>query len=192
MKLLQNNINESDSMKRKLADRPNWSRILKKEYKQTYINDNSFHGYISSLTLQEVKDPLYVKYETEELCIVDDGYLWVMHFPDGMNYSTTTTIDRQGRIVQWYFDVVHSQGITEDGVPYIDDLYLDLVYLPDGRIFILDEDELAEALRNGLIKRYEYESAYQTLNEIINSIKTNTNYIINNTLNHLKLLDLCK
>ncbi|WP_442600754.1 DUF402 domain-containing protein [Paenibacillus sp. KN14-4R] len=173
-------------MKRKLADRPYWSRILKKEYKQVYINDISFCGYITSLALNE---PLYVKYDTEELCIVDEGYLWVMHFPDGMNYTITTTIDKQGRIVQWYFDVVQSQGINEDGIPYIDDLYLDLVYLPDGRIFILDEDELEEALSKGLIKQSEYESAYQTLNEIINSLKTNTNSIINNILNHLELLE---
>jgi len=168
------------TVKRKLADRPNWSRILKKEYRQTYRNDSSFRGYITSLSLLEVREPLYVKYENEEICIADDGYLWVMHFPDGMNYSTTTTIDRQGKVVQWYFDVIRGQGVTDEGIPYIDDLYLDLVYLPDGRIFILDEDELEEARSNGHIKPYEYELAYQTLKEIIDSIKTGTNPIIFN------------
>ena len=38
------------------------------------------------------------------------------------------------------------QGIDADGIPYFDDLYLDLVVYPGGTIIVDDMDELEEAL----------------------------------------------
>ena len=35
----------------------------------------------------------------------------------------------------------------QDGIPYEDDLYLDVVIVHDGRIHLLDEDELEQAYR---------------------------------------------
>lgn len=174
-------------MKRKFADRPNWTRILEKEYRQTYVKDSLFNGYITSLYLKKVREPLYVKFDNEEICIVDNGYTWLMHFPEGLSYSTTTTFNREGKIVQWYFDIVYAHGVTDKGIPYIEDLYLDVVYLPDGRLYILDEDELEEALRNDQINRNDYDNAYKTLNEIVETLTTNTNPIIKNTINHFEI-----
>ena len=38
--------------------------------------------------------------------------------------------------------MIAKQGIDYDGVPYFDDLYLDLVVYPDGTIVVDDMDEL--------------------------------------------------
>ena len=38
--------------------------------------------------------------------------------------------------------------------------------MPDGQILILDEDEIKDALDNGLITRKEFDMAYDVLNEI--------------------------
>jgi predicted RNA-binding protein associated with RNAse of E/G family len=177
-----------DSMERKYANRPNWSRILEKEYKQTYLNDNIYRGHITFLTLRKVKEPLYVNYGDEDICIIDNGYIWMMHFPEGTDYSTTTTFDRRGKVIQWYFDIINSQGISSEGIPFIDDIYLDLVYLPNGRMSILDEDEFEEAFKNQEITKQEYDKAKQTLNDLIESIANNTNQIIRESKRHFELM----
>lgn len=38
-------------------------------------------------------------------------------------------------------------------MPYFDDLYLDVVLLPSGDMYLLDEDELEEAYANGNISK---------------------------------------
>ena len=60
----------------------------------------------------------------------------------------------------------------EDGVPYQDDLYLDVVVVPDGRIHILDEDELKEAYSKREISKDEYDMAFSVANMIINGLKS--------------------
>ena len=55
-------------------------------------------------------------------------------------------MDENGKVLLWYIDMTAKQGIDVDGVPYFDDLYLDLVVYPDGTIIVDDMDELEEAL----------------------------------------------
>ena len=45
-------------------------------------------------------------------------------------------------------------------MPYLEDLYLDIVLLPTGEIVLLDGDELIEALAKQVITQQEYDSAY--------------------------------
>jgi len=176
-------------MKRKFANRLDWLRILEKEYKQTYLNNNSYRGHVTYLNLRKVKEPIFVTYNSEDLCIVDDGYVWMMHFPEGVDYSVTTTFDRNGEVVQWYFDIIKSQGLTDEGIPFIDDLYLDLVFLPDGAMYALDEDELEEALKANEITKQEYDTAKVTLIELIESIKNNTNIEIKESKRLFELMN---
>ena len=56
---------------------------------------------------------------------------------------------------------------VEDGIPYEDDLYLDVVIVPDGRIHVLDEDELKSAYDRKEVSKEEYEMAYRVANKII-------------------------
>lgn len=55
----------------------------------------------------------------------------------------------------------------ENGIPYIIDLYLDIVFKSNGKWITLDEDELEEALNLGDITKEDYDLAYKTYNEII-------------------------
>jgi uncharacterized protein len=107
-----------------------------------------------------VREPLLVKYSGNPLCIVDDGYKWVQHFPEHASYVLTSVYDEKDRIVQWYIDICKNQGITEAGIPWYDDLYLDIVMLPSGGIYLLDQDELEEAYQQGLVSKEDYEQAW--------------------------------
>ena len=64
---------------------------------------------------------------------------------------------------------------VEDGIPYEDDLYLDVVIVPDGRIHVLDEDELKSAYDRKEVSKEEYEMAYRVANKIIEKGKNRYN-----------------
>ncbi|MFJ8063268.1 DUF402 domain-containing protein [Psychrobacillus sp. NPDC096426] len=157
-------------MYRKYGDRSDWKRIIQREYAQSYVETKDFTGYITLLKLNQVTEPLWVQYEENSICIVDDNYLWLQHFPVGKNYSVTTMFDVNGEIVQWYIDICYEVGI-ENNVPWMDDLILDIVVLPTGEIFQLDDEELEEALENGSINQKMYDLAREEANRITASIK---------------------
>ena len=43
-------------------------------------------------------------------------------------------MNEEEEILLWYIDMIAAQGIDADGIPYFDDLYLDLVVYPDGTV----------------------------------------------------------
>ena len=69
-------------------------------------------------------------------------------------------------IIEWYFDVAKNIGF-ENGSPYEDDLYLDVILRPDGKILLLDEDELKSALEESKITKEDFDLAYFEANRLI-------------------------
>jgi predicted RNA-binding protein associated with RNAse of E/G family len=157
-------------MKRKHADRPGWSRIEKKSFGVKYIENNKFTGYIAKLKLEEVREPLWVTYCDEKVCIVDKNYTWIQYFPSDSHYVVTKMLDNHGQPVQWYIDICLDQGIDERGIPWFEDLYIDIVVLANKRIFVLDKDELDEALKSGDISYPEYELALNERQKLMRQI----------------------
>ncbi len=68
--------------------------------------------------------------------------------------------------------------IDDRGLPYFDDLYLDVVLLPNGKMYVLDEDELEDAYKNGDVTKEEYELAWQTTKWIMEAINNSEFYWI--------------
>lgn len=174
-------------MLRKYGNRSDWKRIIKREYAQTYVETKEFSGYITLLNLMEVTEPLWVQYGENRICIVDNNYMWLQHFPVGKNYSLTTMFDANEKIVQWYIDICYEVGI-ENGVPWMDDLILDVVVLPTGEIIRLDEDELEEALENGSIDQTMYDLAHYEAKRIISLIKKDKINLLEFSKIHIKQL----
>jgi predicted RNA-binding protein associated with RNAse of E/G family len=153
-------------LKKRYGDRSDWKRIVKREYLQSYMETEEFTGTISRLNIVQVKEPLWVHYDDKSICIVDNGYTWVQHFPVREKYTLTTMFDSNGEIVQWYIDICNEIGI-ENNVPWWEDLFLDIVVLATGEIILLDEDELEEALEDGSIDQKMYDLAWTEANRII-------------------------
>ena len=77
-------------------------------------------------------------------------------------------LDNQKQLVQYYIDVTKRvKKIDDRGLPYFDDLYLDVVLLPNGEVYVLDEDELEDAYKIGDVTKEEYELAWNTTKWII-------------------------
>ena len=77
----------------------------------------------------------------------------------------------------------------QDGIPYEDDLYLDVVIVHDGRIQLLDEDELEQAYRQKIISKKDYEFAYEKANKIIEFAKANLEKLKNFSYKNLELIE---
>lgn len=173
-------------MKRRYADRRNNSDITEKELIVKEIHEEDFNGYITLLKIIKTKKEWFV--DEENRCILSDGYKWFNIYPTNENYCINAMMNNKNKIVEWYIDISKKIGI-ENNIPYEDDLYLDIVILPDNRIHILDEDELDNAFNNKQITKEEYDLAYETKKNIIENYGNNIDILKKLTLDLLKKID---
>ena len=132
------------------------------------VDEENFHGYAALIKIEEVHRPLFVGEKSSEICIYDNGYSELCWLPDNENWMLWALYDNHGCIIEWYFDITRINAVDEkSGEPYCDDLYLDAALLPDGKIIILDEDELIAARDNGDISQDEFDLAYRSLNRLL-------------------------
>ena len=141
------------------------------------IDEADIKGYAALIEIEEVNRRLIVGEYGREVCIYDDGHSELNFLPDGENWALSALYDENGEIIEWYIDITRSNGVSEDGVPYCDDLYLDAVLTPDGQVIILDEDELADARDAGDITQAEFDMAYRVLDKLIENNITSVEYM---------------
>ena len=180
--ILENEVNENNkvvqrywiSLKKRYADgRNKANHILESDFKNIRVDNEEFKGNISLLAIKKVRKEWRI--DVEKRCILANNYNWLEIYPDGKQYCITAMFDDKDKIAEWYFDIAKEVG-EENGIPYEDDLYLDVVIVPDGRIHVLDEDELKSAYDRKEVSKEEYEMAYKVANEIIEKGK-NKNYL---------------
>ncbi|HET8906408.1 MAG TPA: DUF402 domain-containing protein [Ktedonobacterales bacterium] len=143
----------------KRADRPGWPRLRAQRFITQRLADGPIAGYASLLQMTEVAEPLLVTHHEQQVCIADNGYSWLQIFPEGAHYTHTTMFDAEGQPVQDYIDLVAEHGIDDAGIPWYDDLYLDLAWIPDGSPLLLDQDELEAAHAIGAVTQEQYDLA---------------------------------
>ena len=124
--------------------------------------------------LIEITEPFIIR---ENVTGMDNGYYVLELIPKNENYALRIFFDENKNIVEYYYDVIKSSGIDEETkVPYFWDLYLDVTYneyFDD--IHILDEDELEEAYRTGVINKEDYKMAIEVKDKLVEEIKSKTN-----------------
>jgi len=160
-------------MKRRFAHKPDWSRVLKREFKIEFVDNEELRGYISSINIKDITEPLTIQTKGVDYCIVDEGYSWIQYFPEGKNFVLTVMIDEKDNVIQWYFDISEKYELTEKGIPFYDDLFLDIVVLTTGEVILLDEDELKDALDKNEITEKQYKDAMRHAEELIVWINKN-------------------
>jgi uncharacterized protein len=159
-------------MKRKFADRSDWARILEKEYRLVRCDLEHFRGWIAEFKMIRVREPLSVSSWGTSICIADAGFTWLHYLRDAANHVITAMYDSSGAIVQWYIDIVLEHGLDERGVPYFEDLYLDVVVGPDGRFEIKDADEIEVALKENVISQAQFDLAWLETNRLVGLLES--------------------
>lgn len=176
-------------MKLNYADRRTDKNILKKKFKIMDVDDGKFSGKISLIEIEDLKKNFEANRPdgTSEL-IIAKNYKMMTYFPNDERYSMTVMYDNKWNLIQWYFDIERYKCKYDSQIPYNEDLYLDVVVLPDGTCYTIDEDELKEALINQLISKEEYNMAYVTRNQITQMIKDHFATLCNFTKKSLESL----
>ncbi|MFS1511588.1 DUF402 domain-containing protein [Chengkuizengella sp. SCS-71B] len=85
-------------------------------------------------------------------------------------------------------DICNRNGI-ENGVPWIEDLFIDIVVLPSGEVEQLDEDELKEAYQSGFIDKRLFDTAWNEANKINKLIQDDDFKLIKLAKNHKQILE---
>ena len=127
------------SLKKRYADRFVGNRA-NADLRIISISDDYFSGDIYFYKFIDVKDKLLIP---NGKCIMDNNYKWLEFYDYSSKVKLTAIYDENSEIIEWYFDIAREIG-KDNGIPYEDDLYLDVVVTPSGEIILLDEDELKE------------------------------------------------
>lgn len=157
------------SLKKRFAtDTVNMDIIKDGKLKIKNFNNVDFKGDIALVKFNEMYKPYMI--ENINLCMADDNYKWLEFYDYTKKYRLTAMYNDENEIIEWYFDIARKIG-NENGIPYEDDLYLDIVVTPNGKIILLDEDELKDALDRMEITKLEYESAHEEAKKLIEKLK---------------------
>lgn len=140
-------------------------------YQEKWVEALSFTGYAVRLTLDEVIEPAHMPVGEKVMCVGDRGYVYLQYFPRGQAYAVTKMLDELGNTVQWYIDICKGHGKDQEGHLWYDDLYLDIVILPGGDVYLLDQDELDEARDRGVISADDHRFACETADALLKEMK---------------------
>lgn len=158
-----------DKFKEKFVSNPDEMEIVDDgSLKVINVDEEYFKGDVALIKFEKINKPYMIKNST--FCIANDGYKWIEFYDYNSKAKLTAIYDENNEIVEWYFDVAREIG-KENGMPYEDDLYLDVVLTPKGDTILLDEDELKEAYERMEMTKDEYDEAYKIANDLIKKIK---------------------
>jgi len=85
-------------------------------------------------------------------------------------YKIGRFYDSGGNFLYWYCDIIETDYDPVTDTYTINDLLLDIKIYPDGRIMMLDADELAQALEEGLIGSGQAVRALKILDGLLKMI----------------------
>ena len=167
-------------MKKSRLSYDEWKCIISKDIFGKTVNSELLNGYIGFIDIKGVSEIQTWKFNGEDIVVCDKGRKWLSILPRNDWYCITAMMDEDEKVLLWYIDMIASQGIDVDGVPYFDDLYLDLVVYPDGTIIVDDMDELEEALSKKDITQEQFNLAIETSHRLqqglLNDIASFTEY----------------
>lgn len=140
------------NISRKSLARADWTRILRRRDVHAVIQDAGFDGEAQLIRVDALTAPLVRSYDDgTQVTIVDEGYHWLQLAPREGHWWLTVMFDRDLQLKQYYFDLTAGSELKGSGESCFQDLFLDVVMMPDGRLILLDEDELDAALAQRVI-----------------------------------------
>ncbi len=175
-------------IKTKYMSRSSWSRVTSREYSVIDIEDNNLKGKAGLLYMKEVREPLTKVYDNSQIIIANNGYYWLQIGLENKNYWITAMYDNNKKLIQYYIDITKENHVNNDN-PCFEDLFIDIVILPNDQKFCLDMNELKQAFDERVITQDEYNLAINQADYISTSILSNKEEFDNFCL---KYFNLCK
>ena len=158
-------------MNRKVDVRKKYTREAKK-MDITIVELKELDAYLTLKEIKEVTQPYYMYINGELVKKMDNNFTLLEYTPLHENYNVRVYIDDK-------------LNILEDGIPYYDDLYLDVVFYQECAtksstyINLEDRNDLSDALKNGAINKEKYDFAFKIADSVMKELKNKTNRFVN-------------
>ncbi len=140
-----------------------------KLYRRRIIPDECVH-LKDDILLYRDSEVIVTKWDTlRPKKTLSHGYS--CYFPE-RGFKVSKFYDHDDNLISWYCDIIQTEYSVRDGVEtYVfTDLLADVVVYPDGRVRVVDLDELADAQRDHLIRPDELQAALRHLDRLLNII----------------------
>ena len=126
-----------------------------------------------------IKEPFTMQVNHINITIPVGSYTIAYYWED-RPYNLYFWRDKEGNYLASYFNIVKNTKFEENMVSF-EDLIIDVLTLPNGEYFILDENELPEAFErfeNGSVK-YALETLLRSINDILSQTIAESESIYN-------------
>ena len=170
-------------MKRKKDVREKGIReAIEKEITIIYIEE--LEAYLTLKELKKVTEPFSTYINGEIVKKIDKNFTLMEYTPLNENYNVRAYIDDKCNILEYYFDITDG-NIIEDGIPYYDDLYLDVIFFQECAtksstfIELTDKNDLEYALERGDINQEKYDFAFKIAEKLMKELKQKENKFVN-------------
>lgn len=155
-------------MKKKYSNFSRYKDVAEKQFKKMKIKGDPDYVTACLVDIVKVNKEWIVPRENDrQEKILGDGYKWLTLFPKGERFTIIAVFNENSEFVEFYFDIakkIKPRAI----IPYIYDLYLDIVITKENQVIFIDEKELKEALEVNEIKKKDYDQAKRTADKIVN------------------------
>lgn len=155
-------------MNKKYANFSKYKDVDEKKFKKMKIKGDPEYVTACLTSIIKVNKEWIVPREnnrTEK--IMADGYQWLTLFPKGEKFTIIAVFNEKSEFLEFYFDIAKKTK-PKAIIPYIYDLYLDIVITKENEVIFLDEEELKKALETNEIKKKDYDQAKRTADKIVN------------------------
>lgn len=145
-------------MKYKRLDRDKWG-FQHFPYYQMRIDTEGFCGLASLICLMDGEPQYWQMPKAGKVMVAGPGMCWLQLIPDGRRHMITAKYLPDGNVSVWYVDIIDGVSFDADGVGVFADLYLDVIFSPQGDRKIDDRDELDTAYQSGKVTKAQYNAA---------------------------------
>lgn len=84
--------------------------------------------------------------------------------------KVSKVFDNAGQMVYWYCDIIETHYDEKENIYTFNDLLIDVVVYPDGQVEVLDMDEFADAMEQGILSVGTIAHAMRATDELLHTI----------------------
>ena len=84
--------------------------------------------------------------------------------------KVSKVFDNAGQMVYWYCDIIETHYDEQENIYTSNDLLIDVVVYPDGQVEVLDMDEFADAMEQGILSVGTIAHAMRATDDLLHTI----------------------
>lgn len=84
--------------------------------------------------------------------------------------KVSKVFDNAGQMVYWYCDIIETHYDEKENIYTFNDLLIDVIVYPDGQVEVLDMDEFADAMEQGILSIGTIAHAMRATDDLLHTI----------------------